>query len=106
MAIAGTLTVTPEALKAQSGAVENERKKMQAYFDDLRSLIEGSAGYWIGDAGEAHRQMYLSRIGKVEEMLARYREHVVDLQVMAGVYTEAEAQATAKADSLPPSTLE
>ncbi|MBR0208931.1 MAG: WXG100 family type VII secretion target [Oscillospiraceae bacterium] len=106
MAIAGTLTVTPEALKAQSGAVENARKRMQSSFDDLRALIEGSSGYWVGDAGEMHRQMYMSRIGKVEEMLARYREHVVDLQIMAGVYTEAEAQATAAAEALPPSTLE
>jgi len=106
MAIAGTLTVAPEALKAQSGAVENERKKMQACFDDLRSLIEGSSGYWIGEAGEAHRKMYLSRIGKVEGILSRYREHVVDLQVMAGVYTEAEAQAAAAGEALPPSTLE
>ena len=106
MAIAGTLKVDPEVLRAQSSTVENERKKMQGYFEDLRSVIEGSSGYWIGEAGDAHRKLYLSRIGKVEEMLARYQEHVRDLQIMAGVYTEAEAKATSQAEALPASTLE
>lgn len=106
MAIAGTLTVTPEALKSQAGAVENERRKMQECFNDLRSLIEGSAAYWVGEAGEAHRKLYLNRIGRIDEMLERYREHVIDLQTMAGVYTEAEAQAASRAEALPMSTLE
>ena len=39
-------------------------------------------------------------------MLARYQEHVRDLQIMAGVYTEAEAKATSQAEALPASTLE
>ena len=47
MAIAGTLKVDPEVLRAQSNTVENERRKMQGYFDDLKSVIEGSSGYWI-----------------------------------------------------------
>ena len=106
MAIAGTLKVDPEVLRAQSNTVENERRKMQGYFDDLKSVIEGSSGYWIGEAGDAHRKLYLSRIGKVEEMLARYQEHVRDLQIMAGVYTEAETRASAEAEALPASTLD
>ena len=55
MAIAGRLKVDPEVLRAQSNAVENERRKMQSYFDDLKAVIEGSSGYWYGEAGEAHR---------------------------------------------------
>ena len=106
MAIMGTLTVDPEVLRAQSTTVESERRKMQSYFEDLKALIDGSSGYWTGEAGEAHRKLYQQRIGKVEEMLARYQEHVRDLQIMAGVYSEAEAQAAGAAEALPASTLD
>lgn len=106
MAITGTLMVTPEQLKTQSDAVENSRRQMQGHFDDLKRLIDGSSGFWIGEGGEAHRKLYLSQAGKIEEMLARYREHVQDLQIMAGVYQEAETTAMSKAEMLPVSTLE
>ena len=50
--------------------------------------------------------MYKTRKAKIEEILARYQEHVTDLQVMAGVYEQGEQAAQNAADSLPISNLD
>lgn len=105
MAITGTLTVSTEELQAQSGAVDTQIRQMRSNFDDLKQLVDGSAGYWVGQAGDAHRQLYHNHIAKIEEMLSRYSEHVVDLQTMAGIYVKAEEQSEGQAEGLPPSTL-
>ena len=105
MALTGTLTVTPEQLKSQSGVVQTELNTMKGYFDELQSLVNGTSRYWIGEAGEVHRKLYTAQVKTIEEMFRRYEEHVRDLQIMGGVYSEAEMAAETQAESLPQSTL-
>ena len=99
------ITVTPEELKAQSEVVRKRLGEMQAKFDELKALLSGTSSFWIGEAGDVHRELYTKRQAMIEEMFARYQEQVNDLQIMAGVYEEAETKATGAADSLPASTL-
>ena len=105
MANTGIITVTPEQLSAQSGTVRTKLGEMQNRFDELKTLLSGTSEYWVGEAGDAHRQSYMARIGKIEEMFRRYQEQVTDLETMAGVYRGAEESAKSIADSLPASTL-
>lgn len=106
MAIQGQILVTPERLQEQAGAVRTELGAMQGYFEELERLMNGTAAYWTGDAGDAHRRLYAGKLQKIEEIIRRYREQITDLEVMAGVYSEAEAAAVNIADMLPPSTLD
>lgn len=106
MALQGQLLVAPERLQEQAGTVKTELGEMQGYFEDLERLMSGTAAYWIGEAGDAHRRLYVGKFQKIEEIIRRYREQVTDLEVMAGVYNEAEANAASIADTLPPSTLD
>lgn len=106
MALTGQIIVTTEQLRTQAAAVRNELKRMQAQFDRIKGLIDGSANYWIGEAGDAHRKQYAGRISSIEEMFARYNEHIRDLETMAGVYEAAEQAAANAADMLPASTLD
>ena len=105
MAIQGQLLVTPERLQEQAGIVRAELSEMQRYFEELERLMSGTAVYWIGDAGDTHRRLYTGKLQKIDEIIRRYREQVTDLEVMAGVYREAEAAAANFADTLPLSTL-
>ena len=105
MAITGRLLVTPEELSTQSGQVRNASGELKTCFDQLKNLISDSAYYWKGEAAEAHRENYNKNQNTIDEIIARYNEHVKDLEVMAGVYREAEAAAANLADELPASML-
>lgn len=106
MAIQGQLLVTPERLQEQAGTVRAELSEMQGYFEELERLMNGTASYWIGEAGDAHRRLYTGKLQKIDEIIRRYQVQITDLEVMAGVYSEAEAAAANIADTLPLSTLD
>lgn len=105
MAINGQLTVTPEELEAQAGQVRNLKKDLKDCFDNLKKLVKETSHYWKGDAAEAHREGYNRNQTSIDEIIARYEEHVRDLEAMAGVYREAETTAANLANELPASTL-
>ena len=105
MAIQGTLTVDTEQLRTQAAAVRRGLTDMEGRFSDLKSLLNGTSSFWIGDAGDAHRKLYAARLAKIDEMFSRYREQVTDLETMAGIYQEAETRAQNLADTLQMSTL-
>ena len=106
MALTGQIIVTTEQLCAQATIVRNELNRMETQFDRIKRLIDGSVNYWIGEAGDAHRKQYTGRISSIEEMFAKYKEHIRDLEMMAGVYEVAEHVAANAADMLPASTLD
>ncbi len=101
MAIAGQLTVTPEQLVAQSNEVRSAAGDLQDSFERMKKLVEDTRNYWKGEAADAHREGYTKNQTSIEEILDRYREHVRDLEQMAGVYREAETAAANMADELP-----
>ena len=105
MALTGVIKVTTEELEAQAAAVDGEINKMSELFDGLDKRIGKIENYWLGAASEVHCGAYRKQLRQVEELLARYREHVIDLRTMAGVYVAAEQQAASLADELPVSTL-
>ena len=106
MALEGQITVSTEQMRIQSGEVKNLLNSMTRQFTRLKETVNGTSAYWTGDAGDTHRKQYMNRISLIEEMLARYMEHVTDLEKMAGVYEAAEKVAEQVSDSLPMSTLD
>lgn len=106
MALQGQILVTPERLEEQAGVVRAELGEMQDNFQELERLMSGTSAYWIGEAGDAHRKLYTEKLQKIDEIIRRYQEQITDLEVMAGVYSQAETAAANVADTLPPSTLD
>lgn len=105
MAITGQLTVTPEQLAAQAEQVRSAAEDLQERFSRMRELVAATENYWKGDAANMHRESYSKNQTSIDEIIARYREHVRDLEQMAGVYQEAEAAAANMADELPAITI-
>lgn len=97
----GTLKVSPEEMQAAAAELSGYISNMNECFEAMKRTMDSSDSYWMGEAGNAHRQLYNSQIATIEEIIARYTEHVTDLNTMAGVYSQAEATAQAKADELP-----
>lgn len=101
----GTLKVSPEEMLAAAAELSGYISNMRDCFETMKNTMVRSVNYWVGEAGEAHRQLYLEQVDQTEEMIARYTEHVTDLNAMAGVYSEAEQSAQNVAEELPASNL-
>lgn len=97
----GTLKVSPEEMQAAASELSGYVSAMNAYFTQMKNTMAQSQSYWVGEAGDAHRQLYQEQVAQTEEIISRYTEHVRDLNAMAGVYIEAEHSAQAAADELP-----
>lgn len=90
MAAVVDLKVTPDQLKQKSQEVSEAIIQMKTDFARLNAAISATHSYWIGQAGEAHRKLYLNQTGEVDEILKQLGEYPTDLLKMAGIYTNAE----------------
>lgn len=97
----GTLKVSPEQMQTAAAELSGYVTVMRECFQQIKSTMTQTEAYWVGEAGDAHRSQYQEQVAETEEIIARYTEHVTDLNVMAGVYSEAEARAQAQAEELP-----
>lgn len=105
MAVSGQIIVTPEELSAQAEQVRAATKDLQDSFGRMKNLISDTQNYWKGEAAETHRESYRKNETSIEKIVARYQEHIRDLEQMAGVYREAETAAANMADELPALTI-
>lgn len=93
--------VTPEVLTAKSTEVANKVNSMRLHFEELKSLVDKTSGYWIGEAGDKHRSMYQDLEDDVEQILKRLGEHPVDLVAIAQQYSDVELKIQQEIQSLP-----
>lgn len=97
-----SFTVTPEALYTKSEQVLTAINSMKSEFDGIKSIMNKTASYWIGDAGDAYRKSYKEQEPEIDTIFKRLMEHVTDLNQIAGQYVQAEQKAQALAqESLP-----
>lgn len=101
----GTLKVSPEEMQAAASELSGYVSAMEQSFQAMRMIMGDSVSYWVGIAGDAHRHMYQQLVAKTDEIIARYSEHITDLNAMAGVYGDAEGSAQSVAEELPNSIL-
>ena len=107
MAIAGAveLLVTPEVLNQKAVEVEKNVANMRTHFENMRTLVEKSKGYWVGQAGDMHRQNYTEQQENIEQILKRLAEHPADLRVIAQTYSDTELKIEEVIQSLPGDVL-
>ena len=107
MAIAGAveLLVTPEVLNQKAVEVEKNVANMRTHFENMRTLVEKSKGYWVGEAGDMHRQNYTEQQENIEQILQRLAEHPADLRVIAQTYSDTELKIEEVIQSLPGDVL-
>lgn len=96
-----TLVVQPENLTTQASDVSNKISTLKGLFDSMKTNVNKTAGYWIGDGGDAHRRLYQEQQSKIEEIISTLSERVSELNQMATNYTSNEQTATGEAAQLP-----
>lgn len=96
----GHIKVDTATLLAQADTVANLISKVKNNFSTLQETVNSTNSYWVGEAGDAHREKYAGQKSKFDEAVRRLNENVTDLRAMAGVYDAAERQAISEATSL------
>lgn len=96
-----SLKVDPEVMRQKSVTVGDKINKMKNAFEDLEVTVNKTSNYWIGEAGDAHREYFNSAKPEIENMLKRLAEHSKELAEMAATYSTAEQEVTQLAEDLP-----
>lgn len=96
-----TVMVETGQLLQAAEDLQSRVSRLEGAFSEMSRIVGRTQNYWLGEAGEAHRNAFLSRQDKRIEAVLRLAEHVTDLRKMAGVYEEAERGAVEMARSLP-----
>ncbi|MDO4617060.1 MAG: WXG100 family type VII secretion target [Lachnospiraceae bacterium] len=95
------IKASSQALYTGADEVQKTVTDLKNRFSVIETAVTGSTGYWIGDAGDAHREAYNDMKGTVDDILNRLAEHAADLKLMAAGYEEAEGSTQEMASGLP-----
>lgn len=96
-----SLTVDPEVMHQKSVTTGNKINEMKNVFEALEVTVNKTNNYWIGEAGDAHREIFYSAKPEIEEIFLRLSEHARELGEMAAVYSDAENTAAEISEDLP-----
>lgn len=95
------IKVTTEELVAKAEIVRNKVSAMKTQIDEAEKLMDKTAAYWIGDAGDKKRKDFKAKKKNAEQIIKRLSEYPDDLMEMAGVYVAAEQENTERPAALP-----
>lgn len=87
-----TVRISTEHLAQASGDISKKVSDLRAAFSDMTEAMNRTGGYWLGEAGEAHRRAYDRLKPHQEEVLKRLQEQVSDLAQIAGIWETAEQE--------------
>jgi WXG100 family type VII secretion target len=103
MAIVGgtTIKVNTQVLLNKADDADNSINQMKNCFEELEKIINRTSYYWIGEAGDKHRNIYNSQKDTIDEMLKRLKEHPRDLKTIAQQYESVEMAVQEISNELP-----
>lgn len=96
-----SLTVDPEVMRQKSVTTGSKINEMKKAFEALEVTVNRTNNYWIGEAGDAHREFFNSSKPEIEEMFQRLSEHARELGEMAATYSNTEREVTQISEELP-----
>lgn len=84
------IKVTPEQLEMVSTEVLEKVRGTEMAFENMSSIIENSCLHWESDANTKMREIYEIRKDDYARIFREIRQHILNLQTIAGVYKEVE----------------
>ncbi len=94
------IRVQPDILNSKAAEVSAAIAQMEQLFESVQSTAARTRYYWIGEAGELHRKMFEDQKDDIVKLLARLKEHPVDLQKIAQAYVDTEQKLTEAASQM------
>lgn len=95
------IKVTTEELLSKAEIVKTKVKAMQDEINETERLMNNTASYWLGSAGDKKRKDFLNKKAKADEIIKRLSEYPEDLLEMAGLYVAAENENADRPAALP-----
>ena len=87
-----TVKISTEHLAQASGDIAGKVSALKAAFEAMTEAVNHTDGYWLGEAGEAHRSAYRAMQPRQQEILNRLEEQSRDLAKIAGVWVQTEQE--------------
>ena len=100
------IKVTPEVMDELAGELEQKISAAKESYENMKSKMQATSSYWVGEGGDVFRNKFHSGEEKMEEIFRRFQEHVTDLRTMAGNYRNAEVEAMEMPSMLPSDVIE
>lgn len=95
------LRVDTNVLKDQSNLVRDDIREIERCWNNIGKLINGTRGYWEGEASDAHIKVYRDIEPDVVKVIQRLKQNPVKLQMDAGIYDGTEQAISAEVTALP-----
>lgn len=96
-----TVRIRTESLEQASVELGKKVGDLKKYFENMTEAMNRTNDYWLGEAGEAHREAYRRLMPRQEEVLRRLQEQVSSLAKIAGTWEAAEQEVKELDLSLP-----
>lgn len=96
-----TLRVNTDILTQRASDAERKISNMESRLNEIKSLIDRTSGYWIGEAGDKCRKDYQEQQDSVNKILKEMKTEPQKLLEIAGVYVSKEKDAAGKSGPLP-----
>lgn len=94
------IKVQPEVLDLKAQEVTTAISQMEQLFNSVLNTVSRTQYYWIGAAGDVHRQAFEDQKDDITTILNRLKEHPVDLQKIANTYRTTESALAEAASQL------
>ena len=88
------IKVTPDVLEKKAQEVTTAINKMERCFDQVQNLVARTRYYWVGQAGEIHRELVTQKKEDMEQIIKRLKDHPDNLRKIAGTYRVTESEQT------------
>ena len=100
MSTVGTIVVKPEELVTKSAELRKEVVDLKNQFEIMNSLVEKTKNYWLGEAGNFHRDMYNQSVQEEPALIKSLEEYSDALNKIAANYEGNEKKLVEKAGAL------
>lgn len=82
--------VDTSKLETASATLKQKIQKARTSYGNVMTIVKNTNRYWIGEAGEEHRNAFLEQQDDIDQILARLSEHPDDLMKIANIYVKVE----------------
>ncbi len=89
-----SILVDTNTMIAKANTVSSVISDVERTFQELQRVVNKTASYWIGIAGDHHRKMFQAEQDDITFILNRLKEHPEDLKLMAGNFELTERNLT------------
>lgn len=96
-----TIQVEPQLLMSASEDITRKTKTVEGTFFEMRTKVQQTSAFWIGDAAELHRSLFDEQLPAMESIVNRFLEQAKKLKQIATNYAAAQSTVVAVVEDLP-----